>query len=347
MRAIATGSPISLRETWADDVTLADVGPGLFSATAASRDRAVAVGRLEGEPSRVLIALSDDGRTWRIASDGDPRFSRADAVDVVATESGIVAAGSASTNDRGGSAGAIWWSQTGERWQRLPLQPVAYIHQLAWGRRGLRATASTAGGDPVLGSSVDGREWLWVPWPATGRPSDVAAVEEGWIAVGSIGVGGDDRLPVVWRSTDGAEWTCQTLGTAPSEPFGAAVSVYPGQVTTLVFGHVNAHCSPGASCAASAAAWVATPDGSWRRLDSEAAPFLGAVAVAPDGSFVALTGSGVSRSEDGANWHEVSDQVPPEGVPTAIGVAPWGLIGVGETDQGAEVRPFIAVMPAK
>lgn len=345
--AIATGPPISFRETWADDITLPDVGSGLFNGVASFADRAVAVGRLEGESSRALIALSDDGRTWRVVSDDGPRFSRADAVDIVATADGFVVAGSMSTNDRGGSAGAIWWSQTGERWQRLPPQPVAYIHQLAWGPRRLLATASTAGGDPVLGSSADGRDWRWTAWPTRGSPGDVAPILDGWIAVGSIGVGGDDRLPVVWRSTDGAHWTCQVLSTTVNEPFGTAVSVYPGGATTLVRGQINAGCSPFASCAASDAVWVASADGSWRRLDSNEAPLLHAVAAQPDGTFVALTATGLSRSEDGTTWHEVSDQVAPEGAPSAIGIAKWGLVGVGETYQGAVVRPYIVFLPAE
>lgn len=345
--AITTGSPISFRETWADDVALPDVGSGLFNGVAAFANRAVAVGRLEGETLRALIALSDDGRTWRVTSDDGPDFSGAEAVDAVAIGDGFVVAGSVSTNDRGGSAGAIWWSQTGERWQRLPPQPVAYIHQLGWGPRGFLATASTAGGDPVLGSSADGRDWRWTAWPTTGSPGDVAPTLDGWIAVGWIGVGGDDRLPVVWRSTDGTHWTCQVLSTTPNEPFGNAVSVYPGGATTLVRGHINAGCSPFASCAASDAVWVATADGSWRRLDSEDASLLRAVTAGPDGSFVALTETGVSRSEDGTTWHQVSDQVPPEGTPGAIGVANWGLVGVGETYQGAVVRPYITFLPAE
>lgn len=344
---IGTGAPVTFQETWADDVTLPDTESGLFFGVATLADRAVAVGRLEGATSRALIVLSDDGRTWRVASDDGPDFSGAEAVDAVATADGFVVAGSLNTNDRGGSAGASWWSQTGERWQRQPHQPVAYIHQLASGPRGLLATASTAEGDPVLGSSTDGRDWRWTPWPTRGSPSDVAPIQDGWISVGSIGVGGDDRVPVVWRSTDGAQWTCQVLSTTPNEPFGNAVSVYPGRATTLVRGHVNAGCSPLAACAASDAVWVAAADGSWRRLDSEDAPFLRAVAAGPDGSFVALTETGVSRSDDGTTWREVSDQVPPEGAPSSIGVAQWGLVGVGETYQGALVRPSITLLPAE
>lgn len=343
----ATGSPVTFQETWADDVTLPDTGSGFFYGVASLNDRAVAVGRLEGETVRVLIALSDDGRTWRAASDDGPRFSGAELVDAVATADGFVVAGSMSTNDRGGSAGAIWWSQTGERWQRQPPQPVAYIHQLASGPRGLLATASTAEGDPVLGSSTDGRDWGWTAWPMTGSPNDVAPMQGGWIAVGSIGVRGDDRVPAVWRSIDGARWTCQVLSTAPNEPFGNAVSVYPGRVTTLIRGHINPGCTPLASCAASDAAWVATADGNWRRLESEDAPLLRAVAVAPDGSFVALTEAGVSRSEDGTTWREVLDQAPPGGAPNSIGVAHGGLVAVGETYQGAVVTPYITFLPAE
>lgn len=343
---VRAGDPVTLGERWADDVTLPETGSGFFNAVAASDDRAIAVGRLEDEP-RALIALSDDGRSWRVASDDDPRFRRAEAVDAVATADGFVVVGSMSTDDRGSSAGAIWWSQTGELWEQQPSQPVAYIHQVASGPRGLLATASTTGGDPALGSSADGREWRWTAWPTTGSPSDVAAIDGGWIAVGSIGVSGDDRVPVVWRSHDGTEWTCQVLTTASSEPFGNAVAVYPGRMTTLVRGHTNAACWPFASCAASDAVWVATTDGAWHRIDSEDAPSLRAVAVAPDGSFVALTEAGVSRSDNGTRWRATSDQMPADGAPNSIGVARWGLVAVGETYQGAAVAPYLMLLPAE
>lgn len=341
------GSPLTFGDAWADDVTLPNKGPGFFYDIASSGNRAVAVGRLDGESSTALIAVSDDGRTWRVVSDDGPHFSRSEAVNAVATADGFVVSGSISTNDRGGSAGAIWWSDTGERWQRLPPQPVGYINELAWGPRGLLARASAVDGSAVLGSSTNGRDWHWTAWTGKGGPSDVAPVQDGWIAVGSIRVGKDDGVPVVWRSTDGADWTCQILSTTPTEPFGFGVSVYPGRATTLVRGEVSAHCPGFAACAASSATWVAMKDGSWRRLDSAETPFLLAMTVEADGSFVALTATGISRSEDGTTWHEISDQVPPEGAaPSVILVMPWGLVGVGEIYRGDVVGPFITFLPA-
>ncbi len=344
--ASPTDSPFSFSGAWADDIKLPDRGAGFFYDIASFGNRAVAVGRLDGDTSTALIAVSDDGRTWRIVSDEGPHFSRSEAVNAVGTADGFVVSGATSTNDSGGSSGAIWWSETGERWQRLP-QPVAYINELAWGCRGLLARAFTVDGRPVLGSSAAGRDWQWTPWSARGGPNDVAPVQDGWIAVGSISVGGDDRVPVVWRSGDGADWTCAVLGTTPTEPFGDAVSVYPGRVTTLVRGQVNAGCSGFGSCGASDAVWVGTKDGSWRRLDTQDAPFMRALTVGADGSFVALTDTGVSRSDDGTTWHEVSDQVPPEGAPSVIAVMPWGLIAVGETYQGEPVGPTINFLPAE
>jgi hypothetical protein len=343
---LAIGSPVSFGEAWAD-ATLPETGPGFFHDIASFGDRAVAVGGLDGEAPTALTAVSDDGRTWSIASDSGPDFSRSEAVNAAATADGFVVSGSISTDDHGGSAGAIWWSATGERWQRLPSQPVAYIGALGWGSRGLLATASAVDGGSVLGSSADGQSWRWTPWPTRGGLSDVAPIRDGWIAVGSIGVGGDNHVPVVWRSRDGAEWSCSVLDTPGTEPFGAAVSVYPGRVTTLVSGQVAPHCSGFASCAASGALWVGTKEGSWRRLDSEASPFISALTVGGDGSFVALTDKGVSRSDDGTTWHEISDQVPSAGVPTVIAVMPWGLVGIGELYRGSEIGPFITFLPAE
>ena len=343
---LLTGSLVNFSGAWAD-VKLPDNGPGFFYDMASFGDRAVAVGRLDGAASTALIAVSDDGGTWSITSDNGPDFSRSEAVNAVGTADGFVATGAISTDDHGGSAGAIWWSAAGETWLRLPPQPVAYINELGWGSLGLLARASAVDGGSVLGSSADGRSWRWAAWPTNGGPNDVAPIRDGWIAVGSVSEKGDDRVPVVWRSTDGADWTCSMLTTTPTEPFGHAVSVYPGRVTTLVRGEVYAHCSGFASCAASGALWIGTEKGSWRRLDGDDAPFIRALAVGADGSFVALTDTGVSRSENGTTWREISDQVPSDGVPTVIGLTPWGLVGVGELYRGSEIGPFITFLPAE
>jgi hypothetical protein len=343
--AMVTGSPVSFGEAWAGDITPPDEGPGFFYDIASFENRAVAVGGLV-ESSSALIALSDDGRTWRIASDDGPHFSRSVAVNAVGTADGFVASGAIITDDHGGSTGAFWWSETGERWQRLP-QPVAYINELAWGPCGLLARAFALDGRLVLGSSADGRDWRWTAWTAIAGPNDVAPTEDGWIAVGSISVGRDDVVPAVWRSTNGADWTRQLLRTTVTEPFGNALSVYPGRATTLVKGEVYAHCSAPPCGAGSSAVWVAVKDGSWRRVESEDLLFLSALAVGADGSFVAVTKTGVSRSDDGLTWHEVSDQVPLEGLPSVIAVMPWGLVGVSQTYQAVPGRPSIMVLPAE
>jgi hypothetical protein len=346
LAAMPTGPPVSLGEAWADDVTLPDEGPGFMYDIASFENRAVAVGRLV-DTSSALIALSDDGFTWRIASNDGPDFTRSEAVNAVGTARGFVASGAIITDDHGGSAGAFWWSETGEHWQRLP-QPVAYINELGWGPCGLLARGFALDGSLVLGSSADGRDWRWAAWTAIAGPHDVAPTEDGWIAVGSISVGRDDAAPAVWRSTNGADWTRQLLSTTVTEPFGQALSVYPGRATTLVRGEVYAHCSAPRPCAAgSSAVWIAVKDGSWRRVESDDLLFLSALAVGADGSFVAITDAGVLRSDDGMTWHEVSDQVPLEGLPNVIAVMPWGLVGVSQTYQAAPVRPSIVVLPAE
>jgi hypothetical protein len=343
--AMVTGSPLSFGEAWADDVKVPDVGPGFLYDIASFANRAVAVGGLV-DTSSALIALSDDGRNWRIASDDGPQFSRSVAVNAVGTADGFVASGAIVTDDHGGSEGAFWWSATGERWQRLP-QPVAYINELAWGPCGLLARAFAIDGRLLVGSSTDGRDWRWTAWTTIAGPIDMAPTEDGWIAVGSIRVGRDDLVPAVWRSTDGAGWTRMMLSTTATEPFGNALSVHPGRSTTLIKGEVYAHCSVIPCAAGSSAVWVAMKDGSWRRVESEELLFLTALAAGADGSFVAVTERGVSRSDDGMTWHEVSDQVPLEAKPSVIAVMPWGLVGVSQTYQTVPDKPSIVVLPAE
>ncbi|MEK6719779.1 MAG: hypothetical protein AABZ33_03800 [Chloroflexota bacterium] len=342
------GAATALRPagTWADDVGVADGPPlGVFFDVDATADQAVAVGRIEagGGVWRPLIATTSDGRDWRMSTIGGVGQTDGDIVDVVAGGPGWLAAGSVITDDRGGSAGVVWWSDDGSTWQRGQLQPVAPVHRIAVGEDGMLALGSDPAGSAWLGSSVDGLHWEWRD-PGIGRAvfEAIAWASDGWVAGGRILLGGDDALPAVWRSANGVDWSCRLLPTPRDVPYGWTTSVLPGGATTLITGAVNQSCSPFASCAALTASWVATADGAWRLIEAGEAR-AGLATVAPDGSFVALDGGGVWLSIDGVNWQVVAR--PPEpGVPGALAVLGQGIVSIGAT-YGAGVRPWVGLLP--
>lgn len=338
-------------DQWADGVRLEGApAAGLFNDVAATAERAVAVGRTDeaGGRWRPMFARTADGRSWHAVVLHAARFSNADVVDVAAGGPGWVAVGSVSVDDRGGSAGAVWWSPDGLRWQRDGLQPVAYIHQIAVGDDDMFALASEEDGTPLLGLSHDAVSWEWRPYEANGGWfASVARADGEWVAVGSIAVIGSDGVPAVWRSEDGDNWSCRLLSTQPDNPFGAALRVLPGATTTLVVGHVNRHCDDTASCAAENVAWVATAEGLWRSIGNNFAG-LGYVAptVAPDGTFYAVNAEGAWRSVDGIEWELVIGTAP-DGVPNALALTREGLVAAGATYHNAGTQPWVGLLPVE
>ena len=342
------GPVVRLAESWAEDVALPRIPEAaLLHDVAAVEGRFTAVGRTEGPTWRGLIAVSEDGRAWRWVSDAAPLFENADIVDVAAGGPGLVAVGSVSTDDRGGSAGAVWRSADGEHWQRSPLRQGMYITRVAARDGEIGAIGSSADGQPLLGFSDDAVEWEWQTW-TSGSLGDLAAIEDEWLAVGSTGAGGNG-LPTVWRSTDGRSWSCQALETQPDTPFGMASRALPGARSTLVIGDIHASCPPNASCAAFPTVWFAREDGTWSRTDPTSGAPTGAapVTIAPDGGFVAVDADGVSTSMDGETWERVVEAAPPGGGAEAAAIGPGGLVAVGANHEGPATSPWIGLVPAR
>lgn len=331
---------------WADDVTLEDAPlGGVLHAVAAHGDMAVAVGRTEegGGIWRPLIVTSEDGRRWTPARVGGASMA-GDIVAVAAGGPGWVAVGSMPTDDRGGSAGAIWSSADGRTWSQASLQPVSFIHSIALVGGELWAIGSPPDGTNSLGVSTDGLTWAWRdPGLGDSANASVARVGDEWIAAGAIPLGGDALLPAVWRSRNGIAWTCTLLPTPPDFGYGSATQIVPGATTTLVAGSVTAGCGPFASCAAFAASWVATGAGTWDRVDG--AP-VGSwpIVTADDGTFLTVNGDGVWRASDGTAWERVAPR-PDFGGPDAIVLTPHGLVAAG-TSFGAGTRPWLGLLPA-
>lgn len=336
-----------MASNWADDVTLEGVlTGGSLQAVAARGEMAVAVGRSEegGGVWRPLIVHTLDGRHWRRSEISGGSTLDGDIVAVVAGGPGWVAVGSVFTDDRGGSAGAIWWSEDGRSWSQAPLQPVAFIHSVSVGPSGFWAVGSPADGSGSLGTSTDGITWTWRD-PGIGDFGNLSLVWAGdeWIASGAIPLGGDELLPAVWRSSDGTTWSCELLSTPSDFSYGSATAVLVGATTTLITGHVTPGCGPLASCAASAASWVADDNGHWVRVEgATAGPWP--VVTAADGTFITVNGDGVWHARDGATWERVAP-LPEPGGPDAIVVTPRGIVAVG-VSYGAGVRPWVGLLPA-
>ena len=331
---------------WADDVALQDPPPGgVLHAVAARGEVTVAVGRTEegGGIWRPFIASSMDGRRWTPARIGGASMA-GDIVAVTAGGPGWVAVGSMPTDDRGGSAGAIWSSADGRTWSQASLQPVAFVHSIAVVGGELWAIGSPPDGTNSLGVSTDGLTWAWRD-PGFGDSANVSVARAGdeWIAAGAIPLGGDQLIPTVWRSRNGIAWECTLLPTPAGLGYGSATQIVPGATTTLIAGHVSSGCGPFASCAAFAASWVATDSGTWDRVDGGP---VGSWPVVPadDGTFLTVNGDGVWHARDGRAWERVAPR-PDSGGSDAIVLTPHGLVGAG-TSFGAGTRPWLGLLPA-
>lgn len=332
---------------WADDVTLEDAPlGGVLHAVAAHGAMAVAVGRTEegGGIWRPLIVQTLDGRRWTRSEVTGGSSVDGDVVGVVAGGPGWVAVGSVSTDDRGGSAGAIWSSEDGRTWTQASLQPVSFIHSIAVVGGELWAIGSPPDGTNSLGVSTDGLTWAWRD-PGLGDSANVSVARAGdeWIAAGAIPLGGDELLPAVWRSRNGIAWSCTLLPTPPGLNYGSATQIVQGATTTLIAGFAAAGCSPFASCPASTASWVAGAAGTWVRVDGAPAGSW-PIITADDGTFLTVNGDGVWHARDGSAWERVA-QRPESGVPEAIVLTPHGLVGAG-TSFGAGTRPWLGLLPA-
>jgi len=295
---------------------LDDAGEQAMLDVAAFDSGFVAVGRSSTGPAvNAFLLHSTDGQTWDLAP-GDPaRFAGVELSSLEVVGNRLLAFGSASTDDRGGTRVAVWASHDGRSWVEAigPLDR-AYAATLAGtDDRVLMLGADAFTGLPRAWSSDDGLAWaevsLELPVPASAsRFGSLAATRDGWLAVGSVSTGPDAAAdPVLWRSPDGARWSCQLLhdgGFSSADP----LSLYRSGGRWLVVGIASDGCGFGASCAGHPIAW-ASPDGlGWSEAIVDVEPIrLGRNAY--DGTSAGFVGAHGATwwSPDGESWTRVSD----------------------------------------
>ena len=276
----------------------------------------VAVGRdSNGPESHAFVLHSGDGRRWNEVPGDDLRFNRAEISSLVAVGERLYGIGSASTDDRGGSRVAVWVTRDGRSWQAAdgPFDD-AYSTSLAGDDHGLLMLGGDSQRDgPMAWNSTDGLAWEAQPLDLPVRAADVQfgelmAVEDGWMAAGSVSSGPDGpSAPVVWRSADGVAWSCHVLDAGGSSRSHASALYRSGHGWLLV-GGVSDGCGFGASCPAQQSTWT-SPDGlAWSDAVLDADPIqMGASAYAGrDDGFIGV-GNGTWLSRDGRDWVRVSD----------------------------------------
>lgn len=277
----------------------------------------VAVGRTSTGPDlNAFLLHSTDGSRWDQAP-GDPaRFDGVELRSLTVVGDRVLAIGSASTDDRGGTRVAVWVSDDGRSWVEAggPLDRAYAATLGGTDDRVLMLGADAFTGVPRAWSSVDGLAWaelsIELPVPASASHfGSLAATSDGWLAVGSVATGPDAPADaVLWRSPDGVRWTCQLLhdgGFGRAQP----VSLYEAGDRWLVVGIASDGCGLGASCVGYPIAW-ASPDGvGWSEaiVDVEPIRLLGGNAYAgTSAGFVGVHG-GTWWSLDGQRWTRVSD----------------------------------------
>lgn len=182
------------------------------------------VGRIRG-----AVWLSDDGETWERVGSGAASLEADGNVLLTAIATGgpgLIAVGSVDSGDD--RHGAVWVSNDGSGWLRVPHDPAAFGESGRTSIEGLVVTPSRAvavGVAPGIGRetrgavwvSDDGIGWRAVPHDSTVfggigtsvRINAVTAGGPGFVAVGSERVPVDGALrfdAAVWWSVDGEVW---------------------------------------------------------------------------------------------------------------------------------------------
>lgn len=276
-------------------------GPGL-----------VAVGVVDPEAgARPMAWTSTDGETWTAAPlpgvEPDPESTeRVVPTDVIAVDGGLLAVGSIDSwiDSCGGSTDFVlaatctwafrraiaWTSSDGAAWDRVPDDEAFADH--AFGplvRFGSRTLSVTAGGTYA---TDDGRTWTFdADEDPSGRPTAVAVLGEGLVAVGEATDATGSMYPAAWGSADGIAWTRSILA-GTLDVFGVAAR--DGEAVAT-----------GADNWSQGLVWRSTDGLTWAKVETveDSLPVLGRVA-ATAGGFVGVGPTGVFDTSDGADWRQ-------------------------------------------
>ncbi|MBA3586866.1 MAG: exo-alpha-sialidase, partial [Chloroflexi bacterium] len=263
----------------------------------------------------------------------------------------LFALGTVSTDDRGGSRGAVFYTDDGQTWIEANGNFEGTRPSSLAGSGNELLLIGTRNSDirPLAWRSPDGATWtpveLQLPVnPAQADMGTVASPGDGYLAVGAV-TAGSTAAPVVWRSGDGASWSCQLLDAAgfdSARPF----ELHRAGNAWLALGIAGDAGGFGASSPGYPIAWASQDGLSWSAALGRDEPISdGGIAFGSGAEqFIAIGRGRAWTSLDGIGWtlHEQSDGAP-DGT-DALAVGPDGrLVAVGTRYDGTEVDPWISV----
>ncbi|MEJ7803423.1 MAG: hypothetical protein WKH68_08645 [Candidatus Limnocylindria bacterium] len=315
-------------------------------------DGFVAVGRESNGPiSRAFVLHSADGLRWTHAPGGADQFLGTEFHRLDRVAERLFALGSVSTDDRGGSRGAVAYTDDGQSWIETSGNFEETRPSSLAGNGSELLLIGTRNSDirPLAWRSPDGDTWTRVELqlpvnPAQADMGTVASFGDGYLALGSLTVG-STAAPVVWRSSDGVSWSCQLLDPAgfdSAQPF----ELHRAGSAWLALGIAGNAGGFGASCPGYPIAWASQDGLSWSAALGRDGPISdGGIGFGSGAEQFIAIGRGRSwTSRDGMSWtlHEPSDGAP---VGTdALAVGPDGrLVAVGTRGDGTDVDPWITV----
>jgi hypothetical protein len=307
---LPSSSPAWSRLDWTEAGQLTQFGIDARIAALAARDGLVlAAGTTGSSPVSGLVLLTRDGRGWERVRDVDVDGTAI--VDAVAGADGFVIAGT--DVDGPGLTGAVLGSADGLAWERLASLPGTRVRRLAAGPHGYVVLGDDGAGKAVVLWSRDARRWEAAGAQAFGSATvaDIAATEDGWVAVGAAA--GRARA---WTSTDGRSWDEAPMDGA--EPVSGIASVAVRAVTRagtglMALGTDDPPCEGDPEwCPHFGAAWWSVDGAHWLRLptDGPLGQWGQRVFAVGDAGFVILDGSAVLLSTDGYQWDEVPTNGP-------------------------------------
>ncbi|MGI8703887.1 MAG: hypothetical protein ACR2JZ_05190 [Candidatus Limnocylindrales bacterium] len=285
---------------------------------------------------RAAVWSSADGRTWQRVPDDDV-FDGARFKDVAATEEGFVIAGAVYGPSVYGAPalrqqprGAIWTSNNGRDWERVPDGPIFDV-----------------------GGYLDTGEE-----PGSGGPRSIAVNRDGIIAAGVVcGDAGQHCMAAFWSGPDGATWKRAVLG----EPNTGLSDVAATSSGLVGIGSVrtNQGCGVGPTC--TGAVFTSDDGRTWRQTGinvpagvdppSEFSEvfvvgerFL--AIVADDSSVTPEPTEGqpwLWRSDDGTTWNPVNDGLlassGPSSFELSVAVGPGRIVIVGDMHSRLFISP--------
>lgn len=295
-RAAVWSSVDGLRWTRAAGLQAGD--GSLVEDVAATGQRFAAVG---SEGRNAAVWSSVDGAQWRPVPGSAAALADAHMTTVVAFGTGFVAAGYASTEN--GTRAVFWRSGEGLQWERLPGERApGWVKGIAARPSGLVAVGTSGErdrGPAAVWTSSNGSTWRrspGLPQFKDGVMNAAAAYGEEWFVVGHDD---GDQHAVVWRSSDGRDWSRLT-----SETFGerggrvemrdiAASSDRLAAVGLRAFGDYD-----------TATVWLSTDGTRWSRAADDASFQGGGMsgALAEQGRLFAVGSTGWPDNFSGTVW---------------------------------------------